>query len=70
MIPFLFGAGTAALGIAVALSAVTLFVVGAAIAMLTGRNPIRGGLRMVVIAGLVGLASNMVGRLIGQGVSV
>jgi VIT1/CCC1 family predicted Fe2+/Mn2+ transporter len=70
VIPFLFGAGTAALAIAVALSAVTLFLVGAAIAMLTGRNPLRGGLRMVVIAGLVGLASNMIGRLIGHGVSV
>jgi VIT1/CCC1 family predicted Fe2+/Mn2+ transporter len=70
VIPFLAGAGTAALVVAVALSAVTLFVVGSAIALLTGRSPMRGGLRMVAIAAIVGLASNLVGRLIGRGVAV
>jgi VIT1/CCC1 family predicted Fe2+/Mn2+ transporter len=70
VLPFLFGAGTAALAAAVVLSAVTLFVVGSAIGLLTGRNPVRGGLRMVAIAVIVGLASNLVGRLIGHGVSV
>ena len=70
VLPFLFGAGTAALVIAIGLSAVTLFVVGSAIALLTGRNPVRGGLRMVAIATVVGLASNIIGRLIGRGVSV
>ena len=70
VIPFLFGAGAAALAVAVVLSAATLFVVGSAIGLLTGRNPVRGGLRMVGIAVIVGLASNLVGRLIGHGVSV
>ena len=70
VIPFLFGAGSAALAVAVVLSAATLFVVGSAIGLLTGRNPVRGGLRMVGIAVIVGLASNLVGRLIGHGVSV
>lgn len=70
VLPFLFAAGTAALSVAVAFSAVTLFVVGSAIAMLTGRSPLRGGLRMVAIAAVVGLASNLIGRLIGRGVSV
>jgi VIT1/CCC1 family predicted Fe2+/Mn2+ transporter len=70
VLPFLFGAGTAALVIAIGLSAVTLFVVGSAIALLTGRNSLRGGLRMVAIAGVVGLASHLVGVLIGKGVSV
>jgi predicted membrane protein (TIGR00267 family) len=70
VIPFLASAGTAALVIAVALSTVTLFVVGSAIAVLTGRSPLRGGLRMVAIAAVVGLASHLIGRLIGEGVSV
>jgi len=70
VLPFVFAAGTAALSVAVALSAVTLFVVGSAIALLTGRSPVRGGFRMVAIAAVVGLASNLIGRLIGKGVSV
>jgi VIT1/CCC1 family predicted Fe2+/Mn2+ transporter len=70
VIPFLVGAGTAALVVAIGLSAVTLFAVGSAIALLTGRSPFRGGVRMVVIAAVVGLASHLIGRLIGQGVSV
>ena len=70
VLPFLFGSGAAPLAAAIGLSAVTLFVVGSAIAVLTGRNPLRGGLRMVAIAAVVGLASHLVGRLIGEGVSV
>ncbi|MEW6474531.1 MAG: VIT1/CCC1 family protein [Actinomycetota bacterium] len=70
VLPFLFGAGAAALVISTVLSAVTLFVVGSAIAILTGRSPVRGGLRMVAIATVVGLASHLIGRLIGEGVSV
>ncbi len=70
VIPFLFGAGTAPLAVAIALSAVTLLVVGSAIALLTGRSPLRGGLRMVAIAAVVGLASHLIGRLIGRGVAV
>jgi len=70
VLPFVFGAGTAALAVAILLSAVTLFIVGSAIALLTGRNALRGGLRMVAIATVVGLASNLIGRLIGKGVSV
>jgi vacuolar iron transporter family protein len=70
VMPFLFGSGTAPLAVAIGLSAVTLFLVGSAIAVLTGRNPLRGGLRMVAIAAVVGLASHLIGRLIGEGVSV
>jgi VIT1/CCC1 family predicted Fe2+/Mn2+ transporter len=48
---------------------VTLLAVGAAIGMLTGRHPLRGGLRMVGIAATVGVASYLIGRLIGAGVA-
>lgn len=70
VLPFLFGAGAAPLAVATALSAVTLFVVGSAIAVLAGRGPLRGGLRMVAIAAVVGLASHLIGQLIGNSVSV
>jgi vacuolar iron transporter family protein len=70
VVPFLFGKGTAALAVAVVCSAVTLFMVGSAIAMLTGRSSLRGGLRMVAIAAVVGVASHFIGYLIGKGVSV
>lgn len=70
VVPFLLGSGTAALIVAICLSAVTLFLVGSAIAVLTGRNTLRGGVRMVAIAAIVGLASHLIGRLIGEGVSV
>lgn len=70
VLPFLVGSGTAALGVATALSAVTLFLVGAAIAVLAGRGPLRGGLRMVGIATVVGAASYLIGQLIGDRVAV
>jgi VIT1/CCC1 family predicted Fe2+/Mn2+ transporter len=70
VIPFLFAAGTATLALAATLSAGTLFLVGSAIGLLAGRNPVRGGLRMVAIATVVGAASHMVGRLIGDSVSL
>ena len=70
MIPFLAGSGAAALTVAVGLSAVSLFAVGSAVAILAGRSALRGGLRQIVIAAVVGIVVNMIGRLIGQGVSV
>ena len=70
VLPFLFGAGTAALAVATGLSAVTLFLVGSAIALLAGRGPLRGGLRMVAIATVVGAASYLIGQLIGENVAV
>jgi len=70
VIPYLAGSGASALVVAVGLSAVSLFGVGAAVALLTGRSALRGGLRQIVIAGLVGVVVNTIGRLIGHGVTV
>ena len=70
VVPFFFGSGTAALLAAVVASGITLAGVGAVIALLTGRSPARGSLRMVGIAAAVGVASHLIGRLIGAGVSV
>jgi VIT1/CCC1 family predicted Fe2+/Mn2+ transporter len=70
VVPFLLGSGTAALVVAIALSGVGLFAVGAAVAVLAGRSPLRGGVRQVLIAGVVGVMVNLIGRAIGHGVSV
>jgi VIT1/CCC1 family predicted Fe2+/Mn2+ transporter len=70
VLPFLVGSGTAALTVAVALSVTSLFGVGSAVALLTGRSALRGGFRQVVIVGLVAVVVNLIGRLIGHGVSV
>jgi VIT1/CCC1 family predicted Fe2+/Mn2+ transporter len=70
VLPFLLGSGMAALAVATGLSAVTLFLVGSAIAVLAGRGPLRGGLRMVAIATVVGAASYLIGQVIGENVAV
>jgi VIT1/CCC1 family predicted Fe2+/Mn2+ transporter len=70
VLPFLIGSGTAALAVGIGLSAVALFAVGSAVALLAGRSPVRGGLRQVVIAALVGIVVHLIGRLIGGGASV
>ncbi|MGH9040772.1 MAG: VIT1/CCC1 transporter family protein [Acidimicrobiia bacterium] len=70
VVPFIFGSGPAALVTAIAASGAALAGVGAVIAVLAGRSPARGALRMVTIAAVVGTASYLIGRLIGAGVSV
>src|SRR5581483_6438553 len=69
VIPYLAGSGAAALVVALVLSAVSLFGVGSAVALLAGRSALRGGVRQIVIAVVVGVVVNMIGRLIGQGVT-
>jgi VIT1/CCC1 family predicted Fe2+/Mn2+ transporter len=66
VIPFLAGSGTAALLVAIGLSAVCLFLVGSAIGVLTGRSTMRGGLRMVAIAAAAGVASYLIGQVVGH----
>lgn len=69
VIPFFFGGGTAAVIVAVALSVVTLYGVGAAISVFTGRHAGRSGLRMMVIGALVASATFVIGKAVGVGVS-
>ena len=49
----------------VALTILTLFAVGLAISLFTGRDALRGGARMVLIGGGAGVVSFLVGRLLG-----
>ncbi len=65
LLPFLFGAGTASLYISVGLTAGALFGVGALLSLFTGRQALRGGLRMLVIGGMAGLLTFLIGKLLG-----
>ena len=66
LLPFLVGlARPMDLVAEVALTILTLFAVGLAISLFTGREAFRGGMRMVLIGGGAGLVSFLVGRLLG-----
>lgn len=67
--PFLIMEGDAAVGIAAGLAGVALFAVGSALSLFTGRRLLRGGARMLLIGGAAGLATHLIGRLLGVGLS-
>lgn len=55
------------LPLAIAVTAVSLFAVGAVISLFTGRSAAASGLRMMAIGGGAGLATWLIGRLVGVG---
>jgi vacuolar iron transporter family protein len=63
--PFLFGAGTQAIGIAAGLSGCALFAVGALLSLFSGRSALWGGTRMLIIGGLAGAATFGIGAALG-----
>lgn len=63
--PFLAASGAASLGIAVALTAVALFVVGATLSLFTGRNALASGARMLAIGAAAGSFTYLIGKLLG-----
>jgi len=66
LIPFLGGlAGARATLVAVLLTLAALFVVGLGLSLFTGRQAVRGALRMVLIGGGAGAVSFLVGRAVG-----
>ena len=69
VLPYMFGSGTTAFVVSIVLSAIGLAVVGAAITLFTGRNPLMGALRMVGIGAIAAAVTYAVGRLIGVGVT-
>jgi VIT1/CCC1 family predicted Fe2+/Mn2+ transporter len=69
VLPFLFGGGVAAVVASALLSVVTLFGVGAAISVFTGRHAGRSGLRMAAIGAIVATVTFFIGKLVGVGVS-
>lgn len=65
VLPFLLSTGTAALLGSITLTAMSLFAVGAAISLFTGRNALQDGLRMLVIGAAAGGVTFVVGKLLG-----
>jgi VIT1/CCC1 family predicted Fe2+/Mn2+ transporter len=68
LIPYFFAAGAVALGAAIACAAVGLFVIGALITLLTGRDAVFSGTRQLVFGLLAAGVTFGLGRLIGTAV--
>jgi vacuolar iron transporter family protein len=69
LLPFLFTSGGAAVAVSAGLSAVTLFAVGGAMTILTGRSVLLSGARMLAIGAVAAAITYGVGTLIGVAVS-
>jgi VIT1/CCC1 family predicted Fe2+/Mn2+ transporter len=69
VLPYLAGGGTAALAAAIGLAVAALFGVGAAIGALSGRSPLRTGLRQVFVGALAAAVTYGIGHLVGAHVS-
>jgi VIT1/CCC1 family predicted Fe2+/Mn2+ transporter len=65
LLPFVVTPGAAALPIAVGVTAVALFAVGAMLSLFTGRSALRSGARMLALGALAGGITFAIGRLAG-----
>ncbi len=65
VLPYLFWHGAAGIMVSAVASAVGLFVMGAVITLMTGRNPVVSGLRMILFGLMAAAVTFGVGRLIG-----
>ena len=69
VLPYLFGGGELVFVLSFGLSLIALFLVGAAVSLLTGRGLLFSGLRQVAIGAAAAAVTYAVGRLIGVSVS-
>jgi VIT1/CCC1 family predicted Fe2+/Mn2+ transporter len=69
LIPWLVGSGTAAILASVVIGAVASLAVGAGLARLTGRSPVRSALRQLGVAAVAAGVTFGIGRAVGVGVS-
>ncbi len=69
VIPFLFGAGNATIGLSIGLSIAAMFAVGVAVSLLTGRSALYSGARQVGIGAAAAAVTFLVGRLIGVSIA-
>jgi len=67
LVPFVWCPIDARLACSAALAGVALFIVGAALALFSGRSALFGGVRMLGIGAAAGLATWGIGRAIGVG---
>lgn len=65
LLPYLFRAQHHALALAVALTGLALFAVGATLSLFTGRSSWRGGLRMLLMGGTAGAMTYVIGYFMG-----
>ena len=65
VIPYIFGANTFAFVLSGGLSALALFGTGTVLAFVSGKNPFRGGVRMLSIGVTAAAVTFSIGRLIG-----
>ena len=63
--PFMVMSGSRTLPVAIGITAVALFGVGALLSLFTGRGALRSGLRMLALGGLAGVVTYAVGHLAG-----
>jgi VIT1/CCC1 family predicted Fe2+/Mn2+ transporter len=69
LLPFFFGSAPHRIPAAAAVSGLGLFAVGVALSLFSGRNALLGGIRMLLIGGGAGLATYLIGRLLGVSLS-
>jgi len=69
LLPFFALSGGRALFVSIGITALALFVVGAAISLFTGRSALRDGLRMLAIGATAGGLTYTIGKLLGVSVS-
>ena len=69
LLPFALGAGARALPITALLTAAALFTIGATLSLFTGRSALVSGVRMLLLGGLAGGVTFMVGKLFGVSAS-
>ena len=69
VIPFAFLSGLPAIALSAALSAVGLFIVGAAITLFSGRSVFYSGMRQVIFGLLAAAMTYLIGRFMGVSVS-
>jgi VIT1/CCC1 family predicted Fe2+/Mn2+ transporter len=65
VLPFLFLTGLPAIIVSMLVSALALFITGACITLVTGRNPLFSGFRQVLFGTLAALLTFGIGRLVG-----
>ena len=69
LLPFLLDAQRHPLLIAILLTFVALFAIGATLSLFTGRRALWGGLRMLLIGGVAGMVTYFIGNLMGAKIS-
>jgi VIT1/CCC1 family predicted Fe2+/Mn2+ transporter len=65
LVPFLVAPGPRALPLAIGVTAIALFTVGALLSLFTGRNALHSGARMLLLGSLAGAITYAIGKLAG-----